>query len=58
MYGVAGEKTTGRRHIGRFFTNVADSTVELILADIFHQGDILPTNFCYFNRVGERCRTK
>ncbi len=24
MYGVAGEKATGRQQIGRFFTNVAD----------------------------------
>jgi hypothetical protein len=31
---------------------------ELILADIFQQGDIFPANSCYFNRVGERCRTK
>ncbi len=33
-------------------------TYELILADIFQQGDTLPANSCYFNRVGERCRTK
>jgi hypothetical protein len=29
MYGVAGEKATGRSKIGRFFTNFADPTYNI-----------------------------